>query len=312
MVVRHAPADPRAVTRRDEDPEAGAALHLLGVVGATPESIYPYAPVFQGWLDGRPVVVKRTRRSVPDAIATWVCSLADDGFPVVVPASGPVRVASGAAWVAYPWIDGRPCRPGPADAAAAGDLLGRLHARDTLRSGIPAFKWPDYATGEVAGDLAKSAPLVSGPLLDRLTELARRLEPELLPAIRAADLPWCEASADWKATNLVYTTDGPVLVDPDNAEYLPRLLDLALAVVLFNTETSTHRAFDAAEWEAFRSAYLAHVRLTDSERALWPVALEYQQWEEGAWAVEDSDWSDPERAAFLTDALCADVSRFPF
>lgn len=298
------------MTTRD-DPEVAEALRLLGAVDATPESIYPYAPVFRAHVAGRPVVVKRTRRSAPAAIATWVRSLARDGFPVVVPVIEPVRVESGAAWVAYPWIDGRTYRPGPVDTTAAGDTLGRMHARDAARSGIPAFTWPDYGPGEVANDLARCAPMVSGRLLGRLRDLAGRLETELLPAMRTADLSWCEASADWKATNLVYTAAGPVLVDPDNAEYLPRLLDLALAVVLFNTETVTHRAFDAAEWAAFRTAYLTHVRLTEAERDLWPVALEYQQWEEGAWAVEDSDWSDPDRAAFLTDALCADASRFP-
>ena len=294
-----------------DDPEVAEAVALLGVTDVSEQSIYAYAPVFRAQFDGRPVVIKRTRRSAPAAIAAWVRSLARDSFPVVVAVCEPVRLDSGDAWVAYPWVQGRPYRPGSSDAAAAGDLLGRLHARDAPRSGIPAFRWPEYGAGEVAGDLAKSEPLVSGALLDRLRDLAARLETELLPTMRAGTLPWCEASADWKANNLVYTPDGPVLVDPDNAEYLPRPLDLALAVVLFHTETSTHRGFDRGEWLAFRAAYLEHVRLTDAERALWPVALEYQQWEEGSWAVEDSDWTDPDRALFLTDALCADAGRYP-
>lgn len=294
-----------------DDPEVAEALALLGATDVSDQSIYPYAPVFRAQVDGRPVVVKRTRRSTPAAIATWVRRLARDGFPVVVPVAEPVRVESGTAWVAYPWIDGRPYRPDGADAHAVGDLLGRLHARDVPRSGIPAFTWPEYAAGEVADDLARCVPMVGGALLDRLRELAARIETELLPAMRTAQLPWREASADWKANNLVCSASGPVLVDPDNAECLPRLLDLALAVVLFHTETPTHRGFDADEWLAFRTGYLAHVRLTDAERELWPVALAYQQWEEGSWAVEDSDWSDPGRADFLTDALCADANRFP-
>jgi Ser/Thr protein kinase RdoA (MazF antagonist) len=299
------------VTARSEDPEVAEALRLLGASDPSEESIYPYAPVFRASVDGRPVVVKRARRSTPEAIATWTRSLAANAFPVVTPVVEPVRDSSGAAWVAYPWIEGRPYRCTTEDIAAAGDLLGRLHAWDAPPSGIPSFGWPQYAAGDVEADLAKCAPLVSGPLRERLRELAARLEPELLPPLRDADLPRFEASADWKANNLVYAPSGPVLVDPDNGEYLPRLLDLALAVVLFHTETATHRAFDAAEWAAFRAAYLAHVRLTDVERELWPVALEYQQWEEGSWAVEDSDWSDPDRALFLADALCADATRFP-
>jgi hypothetical protein len=39
-----------------------------------------------------------------------------------------------------------------------------------------------------------------------------------------------------KANNLVYPPAGPVLVDPDNGDFAPRLLDLAQAVLLFHTE----------------------------------------------------------------------------
>jgi hypothetical protein len=127
------------VNARRDDPEVAEALTLLGAVDASEESIYPYSPVFRATLDGRPVVVKRTRRSVPAAIATWVRSLAANGFPVVTPVSEPVRDSSGAARVAYPWIDGRPYQPSSHDIAAAGDLLGRLHAWCGAPSGIPTF-----------------------------------------------------------------------------------------------------------------------------------------------------------------------------
>ncbi|HEY2299227.1 MAG TPA: phosphotransferase [Jatrophihabitans sp.] len=299
------------MSARRDDPEVAEALALLGAVDASEESIYPYSPVFRATLDGRPVVVKRTRRSTPAAIATWVRTLAANGFPVVTPVSEPVRDSSGAAWVAYPWIDGRPYQPSSHDIAAAGDLLGRLHAWDGAPSGIPTFRWPSYEPGEIAADLARYEPLAEEPVLTRLRDLAPRFESELLPAMRAGDLPYVDATSDYKATNLIYTPDGPVVVDPDNGEHLPRVLDLALAVILFHTDTESHRSFTSDEWITFRTAYLAHVRLTVDERALWAVALDYQIWEEGGWALEDSDWSDPARPAFLAEALCADASRFP-
>jgi spectinomycin phosphotransferase len=299
------------VSSRRDDPAVAEALALLGAEDAAEESIYPYSPVFRATLDGRAVVVKRTRRSAPAAIATWVRSLAANGYPVVTPLRDPVRDSSGAAWVAYPWIDGRPYRPSSQDIAAAGDLLGRLHARDGAPAGMPTFCWPSYAPGEIAADLARYEPLAAEPVLSRLRDLAARFESELLPAMRAGELPYVDATSDWKANNLIYTPDGPVLVDPDNGEHMPRLLDLALAVVLFHTETAAYRSFTRDEWLAFRTAYVAHVRLTAEERELWPVALDYQVWEEGGWALEDSDWSDPGRPAFLAEALCADAARFP-
>jgi Ser/Thr protein kinase RdoA (MazF antagonist) len=298
------------IARRD-DPEVSAALALLGAVDAAEESIYPYSPVFPASIDGRPVVVKRTRRSTPASIATWVRSLAANGFPVVTPVSEPVRLESGEAWVAYPWVDGRPYRPSGADLAAAGDLLGRLHAWDASPSGIPAFKWPEYPPGEIADDLARYEPLVQEPARSRLRDLAARFEPELLPRLRGADLPRKDLTSDWKASNLIYASTGPVLIDPDNAEHMPRLLDLALALLLFHSETTTYRLFTEDEWRAFRSAYLEHVRLTPAERELWPVALDYQLWEEVGWAVGDDDWEDPRRPDLFADVLSADAARFP-
>ena len=61
----------------------------------------------------------------------------------------------------------------------------------------------------------------------------------------------------------------------------------------------------------FRDAYLDHVELTAAEQALWPVALDYQVWEEVGWALGDDDWTDPSRPAFFADVLQVDAPRFP-
>jgi spectinomycin phosphotransferase len=119
---------------------------------------------------------------------------------------------------------------------------------------------------------------------------------------------------DFRATNLVYAAGGPVLVDPDNAEYAPRILDLALAVLLFHYESDTApgRLFTGVEWVAFRDAYLRNVRLTRAERDRWPDALRYMFMEWGVWTLIDcAEWHVPRQRAFLSDLVRRVADRFP-
>ena len=103
--------------------------------------------------------------------------------------ANPARLGADA-WVAYPWIDGRPYDGSVADIMAAGELLGRMHAAGCDGAGMARFSWPEYSDKEV----------------------------------------------EQAAVNLLCRDGVPTLVDPDNAEYAPWLLDLALAVLLFHNE----------------------------------------------------------------------------
>jgi spectinomycin phosphotransferase len=140
-------------------------------------------------------------------------------------------------------------------------------------------------------------------VVTRLEGLVTGFMTELLPPIRDAQLPLANASMDFKANNLVYTTGGPVLVDPDNGDLAPRLLDLAQAALLFHTEhdPAPPRLFDTAQWSAFIEAYLRHVSLTDQERALWPAAIAYMLGDEGIWALtsEADEWRSQRQRSFL-------------
>jgi hypothetical protein len=106
-----------------------------------------------------------------------------------------------------------------------------------------------------------------------------------------------------------------VLVDPDNGDFAPRLLDLAQAVLLFHTEHDAvpPRLFDADQWSGFIRAYLRRVRLTDRERACWPAAIEYMLAEEGHWAVTGTpgDWRLPRQKQFLLTLARARADDFP-
>ncbi|SDI31182.1 spectinomycin phosphotransferase [Nonomuraea jiangxiensis] len=287
------------------------------------ESMYLYAPVFRGVIGGKTVAVKRTHS--PEAMGRWVRHLAGLGVPVVTPLAGPRRIG-GYDWVAYPWIDGRTYDGSPADVRAAGELLGRLHVAGNAEgsTGLPGFEWPDHDEESVEDDvtgldrvLKAYRPDLRGEVLGRLAPLLRSFMATTLPAIRDADLPVADVTMDFKAVNLVYSQAGPVLVDPDNGERAPRLLDLALAVLLFHNDLPDRpaRLFDEMEWAAFRDAYLGHVRLTVRERELWPTALTYMLLEWGVWTAvnggEVGDWDDPRQAAFLAALLTVDITRYP-
>ncbi|GAA4894270.1 Ser/Thr protein kinase RdoA (MazF antagonist) [Stackebrandtia albiflava] len=284
-------------------------------------SIYPYAPVFPCRIDGREAVVKRTR-SQPEtaaAIAGWTAGLAEAGVAVVSPlpttVRNPVQVGEDF-WVAYPFIEGGQYRAADGQARAAGELLGRIHA---VRPAVlpPPFQWPDHDEESVEEDREGLAKVLAGPApesVEPLSRLVGEFMSRVLPQIRSADLPKVGAVMDYKANNLIYTAEGPVLVDPDNADWAPRVLDLALAAIQFHIEheTSPARLFTASEWREFAEGYLSQVTLTEEERRLWPVAVEYMLSEYGVWSLIDSDgWDDPRERAYLTELAAITPDRFP-
>lgn len=305
-------------------PEAAAdfidVFTRLGVRPTQPWSCYPWAPVFPAERDGVAVVVKHASARTPDAVADWCRHLAASGVPVVTPVVNPV-VVDGHAWVAYPWITGRRYEPRPTDVAAAGDLLGRIHAVPAPGCALGDMRWPGHEPDELERILrllrarfAEHAPEHVERVMARLDPLGRGFATVTLPAVRGADLPVVVATSDYKANNLVFTANGPVLIDPDNGERMPRILDLALAALLFHNEleTAPGRLFTLAEWTVFRDAYLAHVPLTEAEYAAWPDAMDYQLWEEGTWAIEDcSEWGVDRQRALLVDLAGCPRDRFP-
>lgn len=274
-------------------------------------SIYPYSPVFRCRIGGQQAVLKHTR-SRPESAAAVVAVTthwASQGVPVVspldLPVANPVRLA-GTIWVAYPFIAGRPYTGGLSEVAAAGALLGRMHA-STAAARLPAYEWPAYdeesITRDVTGLRTVMAAHATEQAVARMVRLVSSFMSDLLPPLRTARLPYVNASLDFKANNLVYTSGGPVLVDPDNGDYAPRLLDLAQALLLFHAEhdLAPPRLFNQPEWSAFTRAYLGYVRLTDDERALWPTAIDYLLSEEGVWALtnDPDDWRPPRERSFL-------------
>lgn len=287
-------------------------------------SVYLYSPVFPCQIAGRPAVIKRTRRTPEDAAAVaaatrqWLAGGVAVVTPLEIGMDNPMRLGD-VHWVAYPFIDGGTYSGQLAEIEAAGTLLGRMHARDAGPARLPVFRWPDYDQARVDEDVELLAevmtPHVPPQAVEHLSKLQASFTVGPLPVIRDAGLPLANSCMDYKASNLVYTQSGPVLVDPDNGDFAPRLLDLAQAALLFHTDhaAAPTRPFDRAEWATFVGAYLREADLTERERALWPAAIEYMMCEEGHWAFTGTpeEWNDPCQRSFLLALAITQPDDFP-
>jgi Ser/Thr protein kinase RdoA (MazF antagonist) len=290
----------------------------FGIEPTQDESYHPWSPVFPADWQGRAVVLKRGAKR-PDPVAGW-CRLLDSvGIPVVAPVELPAdnpAVVDGQTWIVYPWVSGRRYNNTEADLTAAGDLLGRIHAAPQPAVPLHDLDLFEYSAEEAAADLdalrarfTQHAPDDVERLMARLDPLVRDFTDVTVPALRDPELPVVSVCADFKADNLVYTVDGPVLVDPESAVRASRIYDLALAALLFHTSCAgaPGRLFTTGEWRAFRDAYLAHVRLTDLERRRWPDAIDFILGDEGIWAILDStEWQVERQRAYLVDLAGAD------
>ena len=107
---------------------------------------------------------------------------------------------------------------------------------------------------------------------------------------------------DFKANNLIYTPD-PYLIDPDNASWIPRIFDLALALLLFHNELSTapDTPFTTEQWQLFLHGYKKSSSLTDLEYVYWQKAVEHVFLDEVMWLMADveDDWANPSQRSLF-------------
>lgn len=285
-----------------------------------PHALYAYAPVYRVRDARGDWVVKRTGLAHSDAgsIAAWTAALRADGVDVVAPASGfapnPRLLADGHHWVVYPFVDGRTYTGDLAEIAAAGRLLGRLHASDVPETAdLKTYPRPvSRSASWIDEHAAKGAAAMAAVGIDAAAFL--QLVEARAVAIEPLDrLPLAGCSFDFKASNLVYAPH-PVLVDPDHAARLPRLYDLAVAMLLFHNDLASapHRLWTQAEWLAFVDAYLAIVPLEAHERVCWPDMLRLAWLDQGVWLIGNfpEGWSDPAEARYLDDLATANLTRF--
>ena len=139
------------------------------------------------------------------------------------------------------------------------------------------------------------------PLERAYTELFDRLRPAV------SDLPTAPLHGDWQTNNLFFRGDEvSAIIDFHQADYAPRLLDLAVAVernCFFWNRISAGEddAYDLRHAELLLAAYHERARLSASERAALPDVLAVCQFEYGIsfldyyWGIEHdrekADWA---------------------
>lgn len=294
------------------------------------ESIYEFAPVFKGNdRDGQSIIVKRTAQNPQRArcLARWTKALSSSGVKVVTPVEGlalnPIEVDS-EMWVAYPFVKGRSYNGSKDDISESGKLLAMLHSVANEDFGFKFFQWDDYGD-EFFNGLNDDLNLVEQFCSDRDIAAGKyfcdRLRSQIygqLKRLKSKQLPLANSSWDFKANNLIFDNIGsPVLVDPDNAGRIPRILDLALAFVLFHNESvgSPPRPFNSHEWDIFRYAYCQHSKFTEVEREAWQEILNFVILDEALWAVVDNikdgwDTKSPHQRAFIEAILAFNPLRY--
>lgn len=275
------------------------------------ELIYKYAPVFKCKYKKQTVVLKRTKSEEDKALKLfeWSKYLCNNNVEVVTPIDkngfNPIKVDD-KLWVMYPFIEGRKYNGTLQDIKKAGDFLGRLHlAGENRKTLINGFNWSAYNDefmDEVKEDIEnitqKYKNIVEGRYLNKLKLTIDNMFNKKLSLFKKVELPMVDGCWDYKANNLVYTNgDVPVLIDPDNCGYIPRIFDLALALILFHTEmdTAPGRIFTQVEWEAFKSAYVKHIKITDIEKEIWVDYLNFVFIDEALWAIVNIEDDEPKR-----------------
>ncbi len=303
----------------------GGSMHMVAAFPfdhpGEPVSLYDYAPVLRVHDRGGDWVLKRTGlvHSDGEAIGRWLTALRGLGVDVVAPAAhlhpNPRRLDDGKEWVVYPFVSGTGYHAGEGEIADAGRLLGRMHAADPPEgSALATYREPVVRDAEwIEPHLALAENGIEAAGADRYS-LREVTLARLAGAEPITGLPLAGCSFDFKASNLVFSPK-PTLVDPDHAARIPRLYDLAVALLLFHCDLSTApgRLWTPAEWATFLRGYAGHVAFNNAELTAWPSILELAWLDQGVWILGNwpEGWADAKDRAYLLDVAAFDPAVFP-
>lgn len=298
------------------------------------ESLYAYAPVYRFSYAGRDWVLKRTGvRSEGVALAAWTSYLVSERIGCVAPVSdfgeNPRSFPTGKNntpenWIIYPFISGIPYTGNTAQIHSAGKLLGQIHAAGmntdfklkVSKTVIPieAKKIEEYIA-IIFQEINKYAPEKLKTAHKFLTTYSQRYLEDVLPKLLKINLPLTNCSWDYKAANLVYQNDtSPILIDPDHGGRIPRMYDLATALLLFHCDlfSAPKRLFTLAEWTTFLEGYKQYIQPTLEEQKTWNDLLFCAWIDQGLWLLAHfpQAWADAQESCYLLDLLTTDFSNF--
>lgn len=278
-------------------------LNIFGFeVKEEPLSIYPYSPVYQVKHGDDDVVVKRTQ-SRAESIMSYIKMLKGKGINVVTPVELQVdnpQKYKDTNFVVYPFIQGKKYSGKKQEIYEAGKMLGEIHSFSPVSNDYNLLEYDVYDFNQQEVEESMEAITQHADKVE--IEIDSKLKTKLLESVASqqelseAGLPHVATPHDFKANNLVLTPQ-PYLIDPDNAAWIPRIFDLALALLLFHNEhkEAPDRIFTIDEWALFLSGYKEYIVLTDQEKACWEKAKQHVFLDEVMWlmAEYEEDWQNP-------------------
>lgn len=271
-----------------------------------PKSIYPFSPVYRVNSEMNDFIVKKTQRPIERAqrLMRYTTNLKENGVNVVTPVSlsveNPQSIGEDT-YVVYPFIKGAQYSGKNDEIIAAGKLLGEIHSLSPMENTFELEEYDvfDFNVDEVAESVQKieknaaryDFKIEGIQLKKKLVEVVTQQE-----ELKNSGLQFVLTPHDFKANNLIYTPD-PYLIDPDNASWIPRIFDVALALLLFHNELSTapDKPFTPEQWQLFLQGYKKYSSLTDLDYVYWEKAVEHVFLDEVMWLMADveDDWANP-------------------
>lgn len=216
------------------------------------KSIYKYSPVFLTESSGKKTILKttKTKLDAASALFRWEQYLKDNNVGCVVPQKNEKNeiitcIDDDKRWILYPYIMGKKYNGSLTHIKNAGRLLGKMHkAGQNKRFFHNRFQFEIFDEdfiGEVNNDIKLILKRYENSVkADKLTSFQKRMNEYISKDyifLHEKELPYVDCTWDYKGTNLVYSQDSyPTIIDPDNGGYIPRIVDLALALILFNTD----------------------------------------------------------------------------
>lgn len=283
-----------------------------------PKSIYPFSPVYKVEQNGKSYIVKHTQSPIKEArkVVSFIEGLKENEVSVVTPVpllvNNPQQIGDDV-WIVYPFINGEKYTGKKKEIYQAGKLLGQIHASSSVNNeeALGTYNEFDFEADEITEDVSKIKQFAEGRGIsiddgNLKNELFRIMENQ--GTLEKLVLPSVATPYDYKANNLIYNNHAePFLIDPDHATFLPRLYDIALALLLFHNEldTAPTRIFDVEEWILFKSGYFQYVKLTGVEKAHWLDILKHVYMDEVIWMLGESeeDWDNQNQLGLFKSLL---------
>lgn len=280
-------------------------------------SLYKYAPVFKVRINDNFYVLKKTKEKEKQVnkLVVFQKHLDSLGINVSIPLKRfdeDTHLIGEERWVIYPFVEGSPYNGSDEHIVMAGELLGKVHAANNhlFNHGFTWKTYEDVFFTDILDDI-KTIESTYGdkPLLRQLVEssIANKLN-----HLKEIDFPFVDATWDYKASNLIYNED-LTLIDLDNSGYVPRIFDLALALLLFHTDASLapDRPLSPSEWKLFMEGYKKHCLIEDIEKEHFVDYLKFVFLDEGFYAIVDLDDDEPERQKnFMKNLLEMDFDAY--